>query len=486
MRSTQAPFSLGNFGIARADITPPAGIYHRMWGAASHDRATGVHRPLTATAMVFISAENGEERAILALDHCLLWAREMDELLREVSRRSGFPAEHIVVAFSHTHAAGLMDLSRSNLPGGELIAPYLDGLAATLARLIGEARSNHLPTITTYGVGRCSLAANRDFWDEQSRQYVCGFNPDGPTDDTVLIARMVDKNERLLATVVNYACHPTTLGWENTLISPDFVGSMREVVERATGVPCVFLQGASGDLGPREGFVGDVRVAERNGRQLGHAVLAALEAFPPEAVTQYAYGGPVVSGATLGIWRHRPLKPEAMRQFFWRERRRLVDLPYRPDLPTRESIQNTGEAWIMEEGAALQNGDIGRAAECRAMIERMNRQLTRIAMLPPGPTFPLPVTLWHMGDAVWVAVECEHYNLLQRGLRERFPGVPIVVITLANGSRASYLPAADAYGKGIYQETIAVLARGCLETLLDEISREIEASLKEYREWVPT
>ena len=49
--------------------------------------------------------------------------------------------------------------------------------------------------------------------------------------------------------MVNYACHPTTLAWENTLISPDFPGAMREVVERATAAPCVFLQGASGDLG---------------------------------------------------------------------------------------------------------------------------------------------------------------------------------------------------------------------------------------------
>ena len=77
----------------------------------------------------------------------------------------------------------------------------------------------------------------------------------------------------MLGTLVNYACHPTTLAWENTLISPDYVGAMREVVEQHTGAPCLFLQGASGDLGPREGFVGDTAVADRNGRQLGFAAL---------------------------------------------------------------------------------------------------------------------------------------------------------------------------------------------------------------------
>ena len=41
--------------IARRDITPPVGIYHRMWGAATHERATGIHRPLLATALAMAS-----------------------------------------------------------------------------------------------------------------------------------------------------------------------------------------------------------------------------------------------------------------------------------------------------------------------------------------------------------------------------------------------------------------------------------------------
>jgi hypothetical protein len=40
------------FGVARRDVTPPVGIYSRSWGAATHDVAEGVHRPLTATAAV--------------------------------------------------------------------------------------------------------------------------------------------------------------------------------------------------------------------------------------------------------------------------------------------------------------------------------------------------------------------------------------------------------------------------------------------------
>src|SRR5205814_204485 len=105
---------------------------------------------------------------------------------------------------------------------------------------------------------------------------------------------------------LNYACHPTTLAWENTLISPDYVGALREVVEAYTRAPCLFLQGASGNLGPRDGYVGDVKVADRNGRQLAFAALSAIETLPPPG-TFFEYAGPVVSGAILGSWKHKPL-----------------------------------------------------------------------------------------------------------------------------------------------------------------------------------
>jgi hypothetical protein len=104
----------------------------------------------------------------------------------------------------------------------------------------------------------------------------------------------------------------------------------------------------------------------------------------------------------------------------------------------------------------------------------MTRWLTRLESLPPGDKFPYPVTILKMGDAVWLAVDGEPYNLLQRALRERFHPTPIVVMVLTNGSRAWYLPTAETYGKGIYQESMANLAPGSLETLIGELERRIE------------
>lgn len=478
-RHLETPQSRCHFGIAQGDITPPPGIYHRMWGAATHERATGVHRSLTAAAIVFRPAtdsptDDADEQVVVALDHCLFFAREMGELLDAVAKESGAARESLLFAFSHTHAAGLMDPLRSNLPGGELIEPYLASLAKTVARLVRQAREAVQPAAIVYGAGRCDLAAQRDFRDEATDQWVCGFNPGAPADDTVLVARVTDTAGKTLATFVNYACHPTTLAFENTLISPDFPGAMREVVERQTGAPCVFLQGASGDLGPREGFVGDPAVADRNGRQLGYAALAALEALP-NAGTQFEYAGPVVSGATLGIWKHVPVDSSQQKNHgLWRLRRWTIPLAYRPELPTLDDLEAARPRYVAAKTAAEYEGNTTAARDLHALIERIDRQLKRFESLPPGEEFPFPITLWRMGDAVWVGVEAEHYQYLQRALRTRFPATPIIVITLANGSRPSYLPTADLYDTGLYQETIALLAPGCLERLVEEIGAAID------------
>jgi hypothetical protein len=159
----------------------------------------------------------------------------------------------------------------------------------------------------------------------------------------------------------------------------------------------------------------------------------------------------------------------------WRLKRFVVDLSYRQELPTADKTQAERSRWQQQEQAALVAGDVAQARDCHAQIERQDRWLTRLATLPPGKTFPLPVALWQVGDALWLAVEGEHYQALQRSLRERLPGVPLFVATVVNGSRPTYLPPRESYGKGIYQESIAVLAPGSLEQLIDAIGEELDA-----------
>ena len=366
-----------------------------------------------------------------------------------------------------------MSRTRADLPGGDLIEPYLDSLAVTAGRLAREAAAGRCPATMVYGQGRCPLAANRDFWDQRRQQYVVGLNPDGPADDTVLLAQVMAEDGRLLATVVNYACHATTLAWQNTLISPDYPGALRETVERQTGAPCVFLQGASGDLGPREGFVGDPAVADRNGRQLAYAALSALEALPRPGMG-LAYQGPVVSGATLGVWDYAAEDATTRdQQQRWSVARWPAALPYRHDAASLEETQRERDRWRQAEERARRDGDEALVRDCRARVEQMTRQVWRLESQPPGRTFPLSVTLARLGASVWLFVAGEHYQTLQTTLRGRHPAWPLLVVTHTNGWQPGYVPPACKYGYGIYQEQIATVAAGSAELLIEDIDRRL-------------
>lgn len=479
----ETPQSRCRCGVATAEITPPPGIYHRMWGAATHDRAEGVHRPLEATVLFLAEeTETGESAAdasqqqwLIALDHCVLGIEELDILRKATVAAVGAPPDSITVVCSHTHGAGLLLHSREELPGGECIPAYWQRVGQLVAALAQQARGRAETARIAYGVGRCDLARRRDFWDAEREQFVCGFDPAGEADDTLVVGRITSEDDRLLATFVNYACHPTTLAWDNRRISPDFVGAMRTTIQQRYAAPCLFLQGASGDLGPRDGFVGDSEVADRNGRWLGYAAISALESLPPPQ-TRAEYQGPVVSGATIGTWRHVPL-PESRREDLgrWNVRRWACPLPYRSELPTRAAAEAELEKRQAEERAAAEADDPVRFRDARALVERQTRLLARLRLLPDGDAFPLQIAAWRMGDALWLAVQGEPYEWLQTELRRRVAPQPLIVATIAHEWGASYLPPRSAYGKGIYQESVAVLAPGCLETLVEQIAGELDS-----------
>src|SRR3954447_23169553 len=139
MPAVICPQSRCRLGLARTDVTPPVGIYHRMWGAALHDRATGVHRPLTATVMVLARLEGAGRQVVIGMDHCLLDRDEFAAIRAKVGGAVGVAPPDVFVSMSHTHGSAWMSRSRSHLPGGDLIGPYLDQLAGTCIRLATEA-----------------------------------------------------------------------------------------------------------------------------------------------------------------------------------------------------------------------------------------------------------------------------------------------------------------------------------------------------------
>lgn len=474
----KSPTSRLRLGHARHDITPPVGIYHRMWGAARHDAATGVHRPLLVDIVALEPLEaNIARRTIrVQLDFVHLSNEQRDRLIAPVAEAAGVEAEQVIITHAHSHSAGFFEANRRNLPGGELIDGYLETVGEKAATTAAKAVSSLAPATISYAMGQCSMAANRDYWDEKNKLYATGYNPDRAVENALVVGRVVDDEQALRLVFVNYACHPTTLAWENTLLSPDFIGALREVVEVDQEVPCCFYQAPCGDLGPKEGFVGDTAVADKNGKQVGHAALSALYSLG-QAQTDFVYAGPVVSGATIGTWQWQP--HDAARG---QETARFAGGTYAVeldmiDLQTVAELERELQQFSAEQAAADARGDAIAARDWGARAERCRRWLGRIDKLPAGKSFALHFSVHQLGDALWITTSAEPYSWLADELRRRFPAMTLVISPISGDTQVAYLLQQDCYGKGLYQEEPSALAPGCLEKLAEAISARIDEIL---------
>ena len=70
-------------GAGRSDITPPVGIAHAGWGAATHQRAEGVDMPFYATALYVTDGEL--EIAIVDLDVGILTNQDDSEIRTKIA-----------------------------------------------------------------------------------------------------------------------------------------------------------------------------------------------------------------------------------------------------------------------------------------------------------------------------------------------------------------------------------------------------------------
>ncbi len=452
-----APPSAGvRVGVARRDITPPVGIYNRNWGAAKHDFAAGVHKPLTATVLA-IRSETSDEPLLLVVLDAGWWQRAEDEwfVRGPLIESLKLDPARVMVSLTHTHAGPSLCREDADKPGGQFIESHLRSVRNIILATAREALANPTRATLTWATGRCDLAANRDLPDPDADRILCGFNPSNPADDTLLVGRLCESTGRVIATLVNYACHPTTLAWDNRLLSPDYVGATRQVVEKQTGgAPCLFLQGASGELAPREQYTGDTSVADANGRRLGAAVVATLEMMLPPR-TALTYAGAVESGAPLATWERRPFDPPGELEAVQFD----VELPLKP-LPSEHEV--------CQELAGCDD---------RALTERLRRKLRVLRTVGGGPTCNMPAWVWRIGQSVIVAQPNEAYSAFQIALRRRFPGFAVAVVNLVNGS-CGYLAPPELHDRDIYQVWQSPFAREGLPRLIETCERRIKGLIE--------
>lgn len=254
-----APVDGGEFkaGVATVDITPPTGF--PMWGYASRrDKPSdGVLDPLRARALV---VEAGKMPvALVSLDLGRPPTRQSTAAIRDRVKTAGI--DHVFLVASHTHHGPVLELDTWPTPK----EPWLRTLEKKLGEVILEAARGMKPA--RYGVASKETMLNRNRHSKLDNK---------PVDRELLVLRVEDAEGKPIAHAVNFAAHPTMHDAKVLKFSADYPGAMAALVEKETGVPCLFLQGAAGDLSTN---AGTERGPEKFGAALGREVLGLVKSI---------------------------------------------------------------------------------------------------------------------------------------------------------------------------------------------------------------
>jgi hypothetical protein len=228
--------------------------------------AQGVHDDLFARALVLGDEETTV--ALIALDLVGMSNRHIALIRGSVARRLEIPEAAVFVACTHSHAGP--DLQ--GLWGG-VSAEYAAHLRRQAVRAALQAAADRreagLRVATVKVEGR---TVNRRGWPG--------------TDETMSVLRLRDGRKDTIATLVNFAAHPTVTQQENLHISRDFPGALVDSLESNEGGVALFVNADQGDANPNVsgGFAEMQAYGEALAQAAAGALKKASELEPPLAL----------------------------------------------------------------------------------------------------------------------------------------------------------------------------------------------------------
>lgn len=261
---SEYPFRVG---AASASVTPAVPVW--LAGYSGAGLSVGMHDSLYAKA-VAVSA--GDETVVLLTVDCIGMLRtELESIRRAVASRvasSTFDPARIVLSSTHTHCGpdivGLWGPGRFRSGVDKNYRKRLTEICA--AQVVGALEARRPARLShgssEYGQG---WVVNRSIPEELDR--------------SVTAVRFTDEAGRSIATLTNFACHPTVIGPERKLVSSDWVAGHYRYMDSAVGGVNLFLQGSIGGwvqpVGPD-----DFGFADSRGAGLARAVCTALDKAP--------------------------------------------------------------------------------------------------------------------------------------------------------------------------------------------------------------
>ena len=455
-------------GTGRRCITPPPDIAHGGWGAQKHEQAEGIDMDLWASVLAL--SDGNTTALIVDIDIQILTNERADAIRTAVGEATGIRVEAIRASATHTHS-GPVPYKSWIEKGFAMVEPWFQMVYRSCADAAKEALEGLQPVEVRGGRGECFINANRRCATSTGERFL-GINPDGPCDREVIVVKFSSQDTNALATVVNYACHPTIMGPPNRLVTPDYPGAMKRVVEQNVGGKCFFLQGASGDQGPVQGFQGDPKVYRHFGAVLGlEAAKVAIGLTSVPARTTFREIIP--SGAPLGMYDgdFSSAKSVPLRILS-----KEILVPLREGLPEKKAATEKLDFWKNKLKAAREQNDSAGITEATYMSRRADLQLRMADDFGGKTSVGVRTHFITFGDFAFVGTNIEPFCEIGRNVKKNSPFTFTCMSGYTNG-RLAYMPTAVEWPKGGYEVDNSPFGERAAETL----EKEIIAQLKQLR-----
>lgn len=428
-------------GISSGDLSPWVGV--DLGGYPHGNRLnTGVHDALHGGAL-YLDDERGGSVMLIVTDLFWITRAQADEVRSRVAQRVGLPTDRIVVTCSHSHSAPWMNVVSEALPGEDpfvhdITPEYIEHVVEICAALAAEAFASTFEATAGHGLVTCGAESGVGGNRRDPEQ--------GPVDTDVPVLVVKDGAGAIRAIWTKYACHPTILHADNTLVSADFPGAMRRVVAQAHP-DAVFLysMGTAGDQSPRYFRTGQTfDEVERFGGTLGRAVVDAVAGAEWPADQRVG-----VATRTVGL----PVKsypaPAVVAERIATLKAREADL-IAAGAPYVE--RQTANLWLL--GAECDHANALKYAAGTLMSRYEG-------------SAPFSVTGLVVGDTAWAFLPGEIFIDFGLDIKARSPWQRTHVITLSNGDLPGYCVTREALAEGGYEPGNSILDPASGDVLSD-------------------
>jgi hypothetical protein len=422
----------------------------------------GIDLDLVATVLV---VDDGAERAVWCEVELVVITREQSDAIRAaIASELNIDNDHVRLSLSHNHAGPPPTSWDWATEGKDTLELFYASLPSRLAGAARQAAMSMRPARVGWARGENHVAVNRRETAPGGRP-ITGVNPDGAIDPDLLVLRIDGLDGEPIGSIAGYTMHPTFLGPTNTLLSPDWPGHMRHLVERVTGVPCLFAQGAAGDIGPGpKGFRDDLRAVRALGAQVGAEATRVFYSIETPDV-RFEHERVQESGAPLGLWRSVSLEtPEPV----VRARAVDIELPLREQLPLAEADRRVLESQEQLRHLRNSNAPDSEVEAATFVVKRATMTRSRSLSYAGRKSTMMELHMLQIGPVVFVGVEGEPFSATGLRVKEESP-FAATWFGGYTGGWAGYIPTPEEVDRGGYEVDTSPFARHAATVLEEQV-----------------